>query len=66
MNAELLNLFANFIVFGLGMWLVNVYIPMPAGIKNLLNILVVIVLIIYMLQFFEVIHTIIPMFRMIR
>ena len=66
MNNGLLNLFANFIVFGLGMWLVNVYIPMPASIKSLMNLVVIIVLLIYVLQFFELIHTIIPMFRIMR
>ena len=66
MNNELLNLIANFIVFGLGMWLVNAYIPMPGAIKSLLNILVTIVLILYVLQFFGLIHTIVPMYRLIR
>ena len=66
MNSGLLNLFANFIVFGLGMWLVNVYIPMPPSIKSLMNLVVIIVLLIYVLQFFELIHTVIPMFRIIR
>lgn len=63
---ELLNLFANIVVFGLVLWLVNAYIPMPMAIKNLLNVLVLIVLIIYILQFFGVIHTIVPMFRILR
>lgn len=63
---ELLNLFANIIVFGLVLWLVNVFIPMPMAIKNLLNVLVLIVLIIYILQFFGIIHTIIPMYRILK
>jgi len=63
---ELLNLFANIIVFGLVLWIVNIYIPMPMGIKNLLNLLVTIVLILYILQYFGVIHTIVPMFRLLR
>jgi hypothetical protein len=66
MTHDLLNLFANIIVFGLVMWLVNAYIPMPGSIKSLLNILVVIVLVIYVLQFFGIINTIIPMFRILR
>lgn len=66
MKSDLLNLIANFIVFGLGMWLVNAYLPMPTGIKNLLNFLVVIVLVLYILQFFGIINTVIPMYRMIR
>ena len=63
---DLLNLFANIIVFGLCMWLVNVFIPMPMAIKNLLNVLVLIVLIVYILQFFGIINTIIPMYRILR
>ena len=66
MNNGLLNLFANIIVFGIVMWLVNAYIPMPGSIKSLLNVLVLIVLIIYALQFFGVIHTVIPMYRILK
>jgi len=62
----LLNLLALIVVFGLGLWLVNVFIPMPAIIKNLLNIVVLIVLVIYVLQFFEVINTILPMVKIIK
>ncbi|KTC68019.1 hypothetical protein Lbir_2621 [Legionella birminghamensis] len=63
---ELLNLIAIIIVFGLAMWLINVFIPMPAAIKSLLNILVLIVLIIYILQFFGVINTILPPIRILK
>lgn len=66
MTYNLLNLFANIIVFGLVMWLINAFIPMPGSIKSLLNILVLIVLIIYVLQFFGIINTIIPMFRILK
>ncbi len=66
MKHGLLNLFANIIVFGLLLWVVNVFIPMPGAIKSLLNILVLIVLIIYALQFFGVINTIIPMFNILK
>lgn len=66
MNGGLLNLFANIIVFGLAMWLVNAFIPMPGSIKSLLNILVLIVLIIYVLQFFGIIHTVLPMYRILK
>jgi hypothetical protein len=63
---ELLNLIANIVVFGLVMWLINVYIPMPGAIKSLLNIVVLVVLVIYVLQFFGVIHTLIPMYKILR
>ncbi|KTD65764.1 Thivi_2564 family membrane protein [Legionella spiritensis] len=62
----LLNLFAIIILFGIGLWLVNVFIPMPAAIKSLLNILVLIVLVIYILQYFGVINTILPTIRLFR
>lgn len=63
---DLLNLFANIIVFGLMLWLVNVFIPMPMAIKNLLNVLVLIVLVIYVLEFFGIINNILPMFRILK
>jgi hypothetical protein len=63
---DLLNLFANIIVFGLVLWLVNVFIPMPMAIKNLLNVLVLIVLVIYVLEFFGIINNILPMFRILK
>ncbi len=63
---DLLNLIANIVVFGLVLWLINAYIPMPGAIKSLLNILVLIVLVIYVLQFFGVVHNVIPMFRLLK
>lgn len=65
MNAELLNLIAVIIIFGVALWLVNVFIPMPGAIKSLLNLLVVVVLIIYILQFFHIIGTVLPIVRVI-
>lgn len=58
---DLLNLIAVIIVFGVGLWLVNAFIPMPAAIKSLLNILVLIILVIYILQYFDLIQTLLPM-----
>jgi len=66
MNGELLNLFAVIIVIGLVMWLINAFIPMAGAIKSLLNILAVIVVVIYILQFFAIIPTIIPLFKILR
>jgi hypothetical protein len=63
---ELLNLIAIIVVFGVGLWLINAFIPMPGAIKSLLNVLVLIVLIIYILQFFGVIKTILPVFKILR
>lgn len=59
----LLNLIALIIVAGVLMWLINVFIPMPPAIKSLLNVLVVIILILYILQFFGLIKTILPVIQ---
>lgn len=66
MPADLLNLIALIIVVGVVLWLINAFIPMPAAIKSLLNILMVIVLIIYILQFFGVINTILPVIKILK
>lgn len=63
---DLLNLIALIIVFGVALWLINAFIPMPPAIKSLLNVLVLIVLIIYILQFFGIIKTILPMVRILK
>jgi len=56
----LLNLIVLIILAGIILWGINVFIPMAPLIKSLLNFLVLIVLIIYVLQFFEIIKTILP------
>ena len=60
------NLIANIVVFGLILWLINTFIPMPGSIKSLLNIVVLIVLIVYVLQFFGVINNVLPMMKILR
>ena len=64
--SDLLNLIVLIVVFGVVLWLINAFIPMPSAIKSLLNILVLIVLIIYILQFFGLIKTILPMIRILK
>lgn len=66
MAASLLNLIALIIIFGVAMWLINAFIPMPPAIKSLLNIVVLIVLIIYVLQFFGLISPIFPELRIFK
>lgn len=66
MSGDLLNLIALIIVAGVLLWLVNAFIPMPGAIKSLLNVLVLIILIIYILQFFGIINTILPSFRILK
>jgi hypothetical protein len=63
---SLLNLFFVIAIFGVVLWIVNVYVPMLPAIKSLLNLLAIIVLVIYILQFFGVIHTLLPIFNVVR
>ena len=62
----MLNLLAIFIIFGVGLGIINAYIPMPAAIKSLLNLVVVIILILYVLQFFGLINTILPVLHLFK
>lgn len=62
----LLNLFANIIVFGFLLWVINRLIPLPSLISRLLNILVLIILIIFVLQHFNLIQTHIPMYHLLK
>lgn len=64
--ADLLNLLAVIIVFGVALWLINAFIPMPPTIKSLLNVLVLIILVIYILQFFGLIKTILPVIKILK
>jgi len=43
------------VVVGLGLWLINTYIPMAGAIKSLLNIVVFVVVAIWLLQVFGLI-----------
>ncbi|KTD03404.1 hypothetical protein OQJ19_00765 [Fluoribacter gormanii] len=62
----LLNLIAVIVVFGVILWLIDTFIPMPPSIKSLLNVLVLIILVIYILQFFGLIKTILPMIKIFK
>jgi hypothetical protein len=66
MNKELLNLIAIIVASGVVLWLINAFIPMLPAIKSLLNIVVVIVLVLYILQFFGVIPTVLPMIKIFK
>lgn len=50
----LINLVVTLIVVGVLLWLVNVYIPMDAKIKRILNIVVVIAVVLWLLAAFGV------------
>lgn len=51
----LIDIVLIFIVVGLAMWLINAYVPMAAGIKSLLNVVVFVVLLVWVLQVFGLI-----------
>jgi hypothetical protein len=46
----LLNLVVILIVVGVGLYLINRYIPMASSIKTILNVLVVVVVCVWLLQ----------------
>jgi hypothetical protein len=52
MPMTLLNIVVFLVIVGLVMWLINTYIPMAAGIKSVLNVLVFIVVLILLLRAF--------------
>ena len=49
----MLSLIITLIVIGVLMWAVNTYIPMEAGIKRLLNIVVIVALVLFILSLFS-------------
>lgn len=49
---SLINLVIVLIVVGVLLWLVNVYIPMDAKIKSILNAVVVIAVVLWLLSLF--------------
>ena len=54
----LVNLVVALIVAGVGLWLVNRYIPMQGTIKSILNAVVVIVVIVWILNVSGLLHSV--------
>ena len=50
----LMQLIIILVVVGVILWAINTYIPMQAGVKKILNIVVIIVLILFILQAFGI------------
>jgi predicted membrane protein len=46
----LLNIVIALIVVGMGLWLINRYVPMTGSIKTILNVVVVIAVCVWVLQ----------------
>ena len=49
-----IGLIIGIVIVGVVLWLVNTYIPMQAGVKKILNIVIIIALILYLLSVFGV------------
>jgi hypothetical protein len=54
--ALLIQVLIVLIVFGIVLWLVQTYLPLPAGIKNLVYIVIVLLLILYLLRMLGIIR----------
>ena len=50
----LITLVVTLVVVGVGLWLINNYIPMDGKIKTILNVVVVIVVVLWLLSVFGV------------
>ncbi|MFZ0789291.1 MAG: Thivi_2564 family membrane protein [Chromatiaceae bacterium] len=48
----LIDLIVALVVLGVGLWLINNYIPMDSTIKKILNVVVVIVVVLWLLSAF--------------
>jgi undecaprenyl pyrophosphate phosphatase UppP len=48
----LINIVVMLIIVGVGLYLINRYIPMATSIKNILNVVVVVVVCVWLLQVF--------------
>ena len=46
----LVNIVIALIVIGVGLWLINTFIPMASSIKTILNVVVVVAVVIWVLQ----------------
>jgi Na+-translocating ferredoxin:NAD+ oxidoreductase RnfA subunit len=55
---SLVDIVLVLVIAGLVMWLINTYIPMAAGIKSLLNIVVFVVVAVWVLQGFGIVGNI--------
>jgi hypothetical protein len=46
----LINIVIALIVIGVGLWLINSFIPMASSIKTILNVVVVVAVVVWVLQ----------------
>ena len=50
---SLISLIILIVVVGVLLWAINTYIPMEAGIKRILNIVVIVALVLFLLSLFS-------------
>jgi hypothetical protein len=50
----IVHLLIVFIIVGVGLWLINTYIPMAAPVKTIMNVVVILILLLWLLQVFGV------------
>lgn len=55
---DLISVIITIAVVGVILWLVNTYVPMPAPIKTVLNIVVCLVLCLWLLRVFGVVSSV--------
>lgn len=49
---SLISIFITLVIVGVGLWLINTYLPMDGKIKKILNAVVVIIVIVWLLGVF--------------
>ena len=57
----LISLIVTLVVVGVGLWLINNYIPMDGKIKTILNVVVVIVVVLWLLSVFGLLGSMAPL-----
>lgn len=53
-----INLIVTIIIAGVGLWVINTYIPMARPVKTILNVVVVTVICLWLMQMFGIIDSI--------
>jgi hypothetical protein len=56
-SMPVMQLIITLIVAGVGLWLINSYIPMDGKIKKILNVVVVVIVLLWLLSVFGVIDS---------
>jgi len=53
---SLFGILITLVIIGVGLWLINNYLPMDGKIKKILNVVVVVVVVLWLLNVFGVFH----------